>query len=347
MISVTVPICNEAGNIPVLYTKVRAALEKVGRPWELILVNDGSSDGSEELLDRIASDDARVKVVHFRRNFGQTAAMMAGFDFARGDVIIPMDGDLQNDPEDIPLMLAKLDEGYDVCSGWRRDRQDDAMTRNLPSIMANRLISMVSGVRLHDFGCSLKAYKREVVEGVRLYGEMHRFLPIYARWHGAKISEVIVRHYARSSGRSKYGLERVLKVLADLITVKFLDRFQQKPMYLFGAVGLASLGVSFTAGAYAVFRKFVEGESFIKNPLLLLCIMTAVTGLMCFLMGLLAEMIMRTFYESQGKAVYMVRDTRNLDAVPPTNLVPGIPGAAAKEPAPGHLPSLAASGSPR
>ncbi len=313
MISVAVPICNEAGSIAELHARVRDALIAVGRPWELILVNDGSTDGSDELLDEIAAQDDRVKVIHFRRNFGQTAAMMAGFDFARGDVVIPMDGDLQNDPGDIPLLLAKLDEGFDVVSGWRKDRQDDAVKRNLPSIVANRLISFVSGVRLHDFGCSLKAYKREVIEGVRLYGEMHRFLPIYAGWHGAKITEVVVRHYARSTGSSKYGLERVLKVLADLITVKFLDRFQQKPMYLFGAVGLGSLGVSCFSGVYALWRKFGEGEPFIKNPLLLLAVLTAMTGMICFLMGLLAEMIVRTFYESQGKSVYLVRATRNVE----------------------------------
>lgn len=313
MISVTVPICNEAGSIRELHERVRAALVAVKQPWELVLVNDGSTDKSEELLDAIAAEDPRVKVIHFRRNFGQTAAMMAGFDFAKGDIIIPMDGDLQNEPADIPLLLAKLNEGFDVVSGWRKDRQDDALQRNLPSIMANHLISFVSGVRLHDFGCSLKAYRREVIEGVRLYGEMHRFLPVYAGWHGARITEVVVRHYARGSGQSKYGLERVLKVIADLITVKFLDRFQQKPMYLFGAVGLGSFAISFISGADAFWRKFWLGESFIRNPLLLIAILTAMTGLMCVLMGLLAEMIVRTFYESQGKRVYLVRATRNLE----------------------------------
>jgi glycosyltransferase involved in cell wall biosynthesis len=312
MISVTIPICNEEGNLPDLYERTRSALAGLGKPWELIFINDGSTDTSENILDGIAEKDPQVRVVHFRRNFGQTAAMMAGFDFAKGDIIVPMDGDLQNDPGDIPLLLAKLDEGFDVVSGWRQDRKDDAVTRNLPSIMANRLISWVSGVRLHDFGCSLKAYRREVIDGVRLYGEMHRFLPIYTRWHGAKIAEVGVRHYARMHGTSKYGLERVLKVLADLITVKFLDRFQQKPMYLFGAAGLASLAVSFTSGVYALWRKFGEHESFIQNPLLLMCIVTAMTSVMCILMGLLAEMVMRTFYESQRKPVYLVRVTRNV-----------------------------------
>ena len=315
MISVTVPICNEAGNIKPLYKRIRSTMEGVGQPWELILVNDGSNDGSETLLDEIAGKDPAVKIVHLRRNFGQTAAMMAGFDFARGDIIIPMDGDLQNDPADIPLMLAKLSEGFDVCSGWRKDRKDNAIRRNLPSIMANRLISFVSGVRLHDFGCSLKAYRREVIEGVRLYGEMHRFLPIYVSWHGAKISEVEVRHYPRTSGKSKYGLERVLKVLADLMVVKFLDRFQQKPMYVFGAVGLLSLIVSVLSGLFAVWLKYFAHptRSFIETPMPLVAVMAAMTGVMCILMGLLAEMIMRTFYESQGKSVYLVRETRNVE----------------------------------
>jgi glycosyltransferase involved in cell wall biosynthesis len=320
MISVTIPIYNEEGNTPTLYEKVTSTLREIARPWELIFVNDGSSDTSEELLDEIAEKDPNVKVIHFRRNFGQTAAMMAGFKYATGDIIIPLDGDLQNEPADIPLLLAKLDEGFDVVSGWRKDRQDNALKRNLPSIMANKLISFVSGVRLHDFGCSLKAYRRDVIAGVRLYGEMHRFLPIYTRWHGARIAEVTVRHHARAHGKSKYGLERVLKVLADLITVKFLERFQQKPMYLFGGVGLISLGISFASGIYALCRKFIEGEAFIKNPLLLMCIITAMTGVMCILMGLLAEMMVRTFYESQGKPVYLVRATRNVSPEDKSNV---------------------------
>lgn len=305
MLSITIPIYNEAGSIGLLYDKVRKAMEKHGQPWELVLVNDGSTDGSDELLDEIAAKDARVKVVHFRRNFGQTAAMMAGFDFSTGEVVIPMDGDLQNDPQDIPVLLAKLEEGFDVVSGWRKDRQDNALKRNLPSIMANRLISWVSGVRLHDFGCSLKAYRREVLEGVRLYGEMHRFLPIYAKWHGAEIAEVVVRHHARAHGNSKYGLERVLKVIADLITVKFLDRFQQKPMYLFAGVGLLFLVVSFLT---------LLVSFFVDRSLCAMVVITGSAGVLCVLMGLLAEMIVRTFYESQGKRVYLVRATRNVES---------------------------------
>jgi glycosyltransferase involved in cell wall biosynthesis len=266
-----------------------------------------------EILDELAARHPEVRVIHFRRNFGQTAAMMAGFDFARGDVIIPMDGDLQNDPADIPKLLEKIEEGYDVCSGWRKDRKDNALQRNLPSIMANKLISWVSGVELHDFGCSLKAYRAEVIKGVRLYGEMHRFLPIYAKWHGAKITEVPVNHYPRVSGSSKYGLERVLKVVADLVTVKFLDKFALKPMYLFGACGLASLALGSFFAVWALYRFFIVGEPFTKNPLLLLTVFPSMTGLLCLLMGLLAEMITRTFYESQGKTIYMVARTRNLE----------------------------------
>ena len=312
MISVTVPVYNEAEALPLLAERVTAVLGQFGRPWELIFINDGSHDGSEEVLDRLAQDNPAIKVVHFRRNYGQTAAMMAGFDFAQGDVIVPMDGDLQNDPADIPKMVAKIDEGFDVCSGWRKDRQDNALQRNLPSIMANRLISFVSGVELHDFGCSLKAYRAEVIKHVRLYGEMHRFLPIYASWHGAKITEETVNHFARTTGQSKYGLERVLKVLCDLVVVKFLDSYAEKPMYVFGAVGLISLFVSFVAGISAIYYKFWGGKSFIETPLPLLCVMSALTGIMCVLMGLLAEMIMRTFYESQGKSVYAVRAFRNM-----------------------------------
>jgi len=318
MISVTVPVFNEAEALPILAERVTTVMAQIGRPWELIFINDGSHDTSEEVLDSLAATNPAIKVVHFRRNYGQTAAMMAGFDFAQGEIIIPMDGDLQNDPADIPKMLAKLEDGFDVCSGWRKDRQDNAMQRNLPSIMANRLISFVSGVELHDFGCSLKAYRAEIIKSVRLYGEMHRFLPIYARWHGAKITEVTVNHFPRTTGQSKYGLERVLKVLCDLVVVKFLDSYAEKPMYVFGAVGLLSFVVSFVAGVSAVYLKFFGNKTFIETPLPLLCVMSTLTGTMCILMGLLAEMIMRTFYESQGKSVYAVRATRNLDPSKPT-----------------------------
>lgn len=317
-ISITIPIYNERDNLPTLHERIHAVMSALGLPWELIFVNDGSSDGSDAILDSLAARHPEVRVIHFRRNFGQTAAMMAGFDYASGAIIIPMDGDLQNDPADIPKLLDMLNQGYDVCSGWRKDRKDNALQRNIPSILANRLISWVSGVRLHDFGCSLKAYRAEVIKGVRLYGEMHRFLPIYAKWHGARITEVTVNHFPRTAGRSKYGLERVLKVLADLITVKFLDKFALKPMYLFGACGLASLLMSVFFGAWALYRLLILHEPFIKNPLLLLTVFTGMTGVLCLLMGLLAEMLTRTFHESQGKPIYLIKTLRNFPPETPS-----------------------------
>jgi len=312
MISLTVPVYNEREALLPLFDKVARVMRARGKPWELIFVNDGSHDGSDEVLNKIAATNPEVRVVHFRRNFGQTAAMMAGFDFAQGDVIIPMDGDGQNDPEDIPKMLDKLDEGFDVCSGWRKDRQDNALQRNLPSIMANRLISWISGVQLHDFGCSLKAYRAEVIKGVRLYGEMHRFLPIYAKWHGAKITEIPVNHFARTFGSSKYGLERVLKVLMDLVTVKFMDKYMLKPMYLFGLWGVMFFGASFAFTVWAFYLKFAQLYFFTQTPLPVMAVFSFMTGVICILMGLLAEMITRTFHESQGKSIYIVRETRNM-----------------------------------
>jgi len=313
MLSVIIPIYNERETIRPLFEKVAEVLTKIGQPWEILFINDGSNDGSEEELNVIAAENSAVKVLHFRRNFGQTAAMMAGFDHARGEIIIPMDGDYQNDPEDIPKMLAKLDEGYDVVSGWRRDRQDNAIKRNLPSIMANKLIAFVSGVRLQDFGCSLKAYRRDVIEGVRLYGEMHRFLPVYTSWHGAKITEVVVGHFARRAGKSKYGLERILKVLLDLMVVKFLDRHAQKPMYVFGLIGFLMIAVAGIFALWALGLNIFDNKPFITTPLPLMTIFSFMTGIICVLMGLLAEMITRTFYESQGKRIYLVRASRNLE----------------------------------
>lgn len=314
MISLTVPVYNEREALRPLFTKVSEVMTAHGIPWEVIFVNDGSTDGSAETLNALAEDNPEVKVIHFRRNFGQTAAMMAGFDFAEGEVIIPMDGDGQNDPADIPRMLAKLEEGFDVCSGWRKDRQDNAIRRNLPSILANKLISAVSGVRLHDFGCSLKAYRAEVIKGVRLYGEMHRFLPIYAKWHGARIAEIPVSHFARTSGSSKYGLERVLKVLMDLVTVKFFDKYMLKPMYLFGMWGIAFWVASFLFTFWAFYMR-TEGYFFTQTPLPMMAVFSFMTGIICILMGLLAEMITRTFHESQNKAIYMIKETRNLPEV--------------------------------
>ncbi|MEI6337723.1 MAG: glycosyltransferase family 2 protein [Verrucomicrobiota bacterium] len=312
MISLTVPVFNEEGSVEPLFEKVLTVMNRHGVPWEIVFVNDGSQDGSAELLNRLAAAHPQVKVIHFRKNFGQTAAMMAGFDHAKGNVVIPMDGDGQNDPEDIPRMLAKLDEGYDVCSGWRKDRQDNALQRNLPSIMANKLISWVSGVQLHDFGCSLKAYRAEFIKGVRLYGEMHRFLPIYAKWHGARITEIPVNHYARTSGSSKYGLERVLKVLMDLLTVKFMDKYMLKPMYLFGFWGMLFFAAAVGFSIWAFYMRYVENYFYTQTPLPMMAVFSFMTGVICVLMGLLAEMITRTFHESQNKSIYLVKETRNL-----------------------------------
>ncbi len=313
MISLTVPVFNEREALGPLFEKVQATMRQhFPKNWEIIFVNDGSQDGSAELLDALASQNPEVKVVHLRRNYGQTAAMMAGFDFATGDIIIPLDGDGQNDPQDIPRIVAKLDEGFEVCSGWRKDRQDNALQRNLPSILANKLISAVSGVKLHDFGCSLKAYRAEVIKGVRLYGEMHRFLPIYAKWHGARICELPVSHHARKTGHSKYGLERVLKVIMDLLTVRFLDKYMLKPMYLFGFWGFMFFVASIVFAAWAVYMRF-HGYFFTGTPLPMMAVFSFMTGVICVLMGLLAEMITRTFHESQNKSIYLVRKTRNCE----------------------------------
>jgi glycosyltransferase involved in cell wall biosynthesis len=305
-LTVTIPLFNEAENIPALYERVREALDALGRRWELVLVDDGSSDGSARLLDRIAAEDARVTIIHFRRNYGQTAAFMAGLDHARGSIVVPMDGDLQNDPADIAKLLAKLDEGYDVVSGWRKDRQDHAIKRNLPSRIANGLISRVSGVRLHDYGCSLKAYRRDVLDDVKLYGEMHRFVPIYAAWNGARVTEIPVRHHPRLHGRSKYGLERVLKVVLDLLVVKFLFRYASKPIYVFGGFGVLSILIGTLAGIWALGLKLFAGTSLIQTPLPLLAVFLGAIGILSILMGLLAEMQNRTYHESQGKSVYRI-----------------------------------------
>jgi glycosyltransferase involved in cell wall biosynthesis len=312
-ISIIVPVFNEAEALTELCQGIRRELTQIGKTWEAIFIDDGSTDGTDELLDHLAEEDRRIRVIHFKRNLGQTAAMMAGFDYARGEVIVPLDGDGQNDPADIAKMLDALDQGVDVVSGWRKDRQDDYMQRNVPSIFANKLISFVSGVQLHDFGCSLKAYKRHVVKGIRLYGEMHRFLPIYASWHGAKIGEVVVNHHARKTGSSKYGLERVVKVLLDLLVVKFLDRAAEKPMYVFGGCGIFSFAVSLFTFVWMLGLKFNGGPSFIETPLPLIVVMTFMIAMMCILLGLLAEMITRTFYESQGKSIYNIRSTRNFE----------------------------------
>lgn len=310
-VSVFLPVYNEEPNLRPLHAKLDAALKALGRTAEIIYVDDGSSDGSLRVLRELAAVDDRVRVVALRRNYGQTAAMAAGIDAASGDVLIPMDADMQNDPADIVRLLEKLDEGYDVVSGWRKNRQDKLVTRKIPSMLANRLISSIGGVPLHDYGCSLKAYRRESIEDVKLYGEMHRFIPIYASWAGARVAEIPVEHHARTMGKSKYGLSRTIKVVFDLITIKFMASYQTKPLYLFGGAGMLTFGVSLLSGLLAFVMKFLSWPhhaDFVQTPLPIIALVTLVLGVQLFLMGLLAEMMVRTYHESQQKSIYAVRE---------------------------------------
>ena len=307
-ISVFLPVFNEEPNLLPLHAKLDEALKALGRSAEIVYVDDGSSDGSLKILREIAQLDPRVRVVALRRNYGQTAAMAAGIDAAKGKVLIPMDADLQNDPADIARLLDKLDEGFDVVSGWRKNRKDKMITRKIPSMLANRLISWIGGVPLHDYGCSLKAYRRESLEDVRLYGEMHRFIPIYAAWAGARVTEIPVEHHARTMGKSKYGLSRTIKVVFDLMTIKFMASYQTKPIYVFGSFGMLAFAISLLSGLYAVFLKIIHKADFVQTPLPVLCIVMFAVGVQFLLMGLLAEMLVRTYHESQAKAIYAVRE---------------------------------------
>jgi len=308
-LSILIPVYNEEGNLSLLYEKLVAALKKVGRPYEVIFVDDGSSDGSVEILLDLREKNPNVKIISFSRNFGQTAALSAGIDSSKGDIIIPMDGDLQNDPEDILMLLQKIEEGYDVVSGWRKGRKDPFLTRRLPSIIANKIISWIGGVHLHDYGCTLKAYRRDILKNIRLYGEMHRFIPIYAQWIGARVSEIPVHHFPRGSGVSKYGMSRVFKVILDLMVVKFLLSYSQKPIYVFGGLGLLMILGGFFSGVYAIYLKLFKEVSFILTPLPLLCVLLLVLGFLSILMGFLAELLIRTYYESQGKTTYQIKET--------------------------------------
>jgi glycosyltransferase involved in cell wall biosynthesis len=307
-ISVFLPVFDEEPNLRLLHEKLDEALRKLGRTAEIIYGDDGSRDGSLNILRELAEKDSRVRVVALRRNYGQTAAMAAGIDAARGRVLIPMDADLQNDPADIARLLDKLDEGYDVVSGWRKNRQDKLVTRKIPSMLANRLISWIGGVPLHDYGCSLKAYRRESLEDVRLYGEMHRFIPIYASWAGARVTEIPVEHHARTMGKSKYGLSRTVKVIFDLMTIKFMASYQTKPIYIFGTFGFLSFFISLVAAVWAVVLKLVHKADFIQTPLPIIAVVMFAVGIQFLLMGLLAEMLVRTYHESQAKRIYAVRE---------------------------------------
>ena len=310
-LSIVVPVHDEEDNVAPLYEGLTTALRTLGRSYEIIVVDDGSHDDTYQRLVRLADGDDRLKLIKLRRNFGQTAAMAAGFDHAAGDIVIPMDGDLQNDPADIPRLLDKLDEGYDVVSGWRKNRQD-SVVRRVPSRVASWLIGRVTGVRLHDYGCTLKAYRADVIAETRLYGEMHRFLPALAYQAGANIAEIPVLHHARASGRSKYGLRRMFKVLLDLMTVKFLS-VGTKPSYVFGGSGailcfLGSLFILWTA-----YERVFNGVFVYRQPSLLVGVFLFTIGFNLFFLGLLAELVVRTYHESQSKPTYLVRELRNFD----------------------------------
>jgi len=312
-LSILIPVYNEAESLPDLAERLVQALEEFSQSWEILLVNDGSTDSSGRILDKLAAADRRFKVIHLRRNFGQTAALMAALDHSCGNVLVMMDSDLQNDPADIARLVRKLEEGYDVVSGWRKDRRDAAVGRNWASRVANRLISRLTEVHLHDYGCTLKAYRRWTIENVRLYGEMHRYIPIYASWQGARVGEMVVAHRPRLHGKSKYGFSRTPRVMLDLLVIFFLDRAVDRPMQFFGSVGLYAFFGAFLVGGWALWLRFGEGTSFIQTPLPLLVCLLVISGLLCLFFGVIAEMLMRTYFESRGQRAYLVGRTLNVD----------------------------------
>lgn len=312
-LSLIIPVYNEEENLPLLYDAVYQALNPLKNTWEAIFVDDGSRDGSFEVLKSLVEmDPEHVRVLSFRRNFGQTAAIAAGIDHACGDIIVLLDADLQNDPADIPLLLAKLDEGYDLVSGWRKYRKDNRLTRTLPSNLANGLISWTTGVHLHDYGCTLKAYRRDALEGFRLYGEMHRFIPVFAHSIGARITELPVRHHPRKFGKAKYGLERTVKVILDLFTVKFLLTYSNKPIYLFGGAGALLMFIGAIDLLYLFARRTLFGVPAFSSPLLQVGVMFFIMGFQSILMGLIAELLARTYHESQQKPTYTIRKMINI-----------------------------------
>lgn len=305
-VSIIVPVYNEEESVPILYKAIKDVMDDTGLQYEIIFIDDGSADNTFSLLSSIQKIDNNVVVISFRRNFGQTAAMAAGFDYARGEIIVTMDADLQNDPKDIPRLLEKAKE-YDVVSGWRKNRKDPFFSRRLPSMIANYLISKVTGVYLHDYGCTLKAYRKEVVKNIRLYGEMHRFIPAIANWIGATFTEEVVGHHHRRFGKSKYGISRTLRVLLDLLTVKFLQSFSTRPIHAFGTPGLVLGGIGFLISLYLTYAKLALGYQIGGRPLLLLAVLLIILGAQLVVMGLLGEMLARVYHESQSKAIYTIR----------------------------------------
>ncbi|MCL4295174.1 MAG: glycosyltransferase family 2 protein [Anaerolineae bacterium] len=311
-LSIVLPIYNEAESLPHLLEELVPALEATGRTFEIICVDDGSRDNSFAELQKLRAQDLRVRLVRFRRNFGQTAAFAAGFERAQGEVVVTMDADLQNDPADIPLLLAKIDEGYDVVSGWRVERWQEGftsfITRKIPSTTANWLISTGTGVRLHDYGCALKAYRSDVIKSINLYGDLHRFIPAIASYYGVTVAEVPVNYRSRKFGRSKYGISRIIRVILDLLTVRFLLSYSTRPIQIFGLMGLGSLALGVVIGAYLTLMKLIYREDLVDRPLLLLAILLVMVGVQFITMGLLGEMISRTYHESQNKPIYTVRE---------------------------------------
>ena len=313
-LSVVVPVYNEEPNLPELRSRLDEVLPNLGISYEVILVDDGSSDGSFAVMQEIALEDPHYGAIRLRRNYGQTAAIACGIKHSRGDVIVPMDADLQNDPADIPRLLETLEQGWDVVSGWRKERHDAFLTRRLPSMLANWLISRLTGVALRDYGCTLKAYRREVIQDASLYGEMHRFMPALAKWYGATVTQIPVTHHPRTRGKSKYGLMRTFKVLLDLLTVKFLDSYLAKPIYVFGGFGILCMFAGVLVLGILIYDKVATGASLIESPLLILTALLEMVGVMSILSGLLAEIMVRTYFESQGKTPYTVRETVNVAA---------------------------------
>jgi len=305
MISIVIPIYNEEANIAKLAESILKALS--GIEYEVLFINDGSTDNSEKEILAISKSNAHIKLINLRRNYGQTAAMQAGFDHSKGNIVIPMDGDLQNDPKDIPMLIEKINEGYDVVSGWRKIRSDKKFTRIIPSKIANMLISKISGIHLHDYGCTLKAYRKDILNDIKLYGEMHRFIPIYASWEGAKVTEVAVHHHPRTAGKTKYGLSRIPRVILDLLVIRFFDKSIDRPIHLFGQFGLLMFLIAFLLFLLAIFLKIFMNISFILTPLPLLVVFFSMSGLLCIFIGLVAEIQSRIYFEARDRPLYLVR----------------------------------------
>ena len=311
LISIVVPVFNESDSIRLLINEIINVMKSHQLLFELIIVNDGSVDRTSNVLENLSLEIKQLTVINLRKNYGQTAALAAGFDYSNGDIIVTLDGDLQNDPNDIPKLITNINEGYDLICGWRFQRKDKLLNRRIPSQIANRLIGNVTGIHLHDYGCSLKAFKREIIKDIKLYGELHRFLPVLANIEGAKIKEIKVNHRSRKYGQSKYGIDRTFRVLMDLLTVWFMNKFLTRPMYVFGFIGIISIISSFIMSSYLIVLKFL-GESIGNRPLLIFALILGIAGVQLFSFGLLGELLMRTYHESQNRPIYRVREIKSM-----------------------------------